>query len=105
MNLVSSKQSLQPFNNNHLGGTKSLSDLFRTYTQSNLIIEDEVSEAEVTGIPIDAKVDMRNPAQLPSNRALADQEIHNILNDAMFKPVKKVSNFHFSLSLLWLLKH
>ena len=86
--------------NNHLtvlSANKSLSALFRTYTQSNLTnINDEFHSP--SGIPTDPvgsvfNFDIGNLSYSPSYRDLADAEIHHILDDAMFKPVPKVTKF------------
>ena len=85
-------------NNNFLSPNKSLSALFRTYTQTNLANLSTEASADTSpsaGIPIDRhngpNFDIGNLAYSPSNKDLADAEIHHILNDAMFKPIKKVS--------------
>lgn len=51
-----------------------------------------------TGIPLDSapansfNFDMANLNYSPCNRDMADAEIHHILTDNMFKPVKKVKH-------------
>lgn len=85
-------------NNNFLSPNKSLSALFRTYTQTNLANLSAEASADTSpsaGIPLDRNNDLNfdigNLSYSPSNKDLADAEIHHILNDAMFKPIKKVS--------------
>ncbi len=104
LNIVNKQNFLSTnYNNNGnnllLNPNKSLSSLFRTYTQTNLAnisCNDDVSDTSPsTAIPMDANdssfnFDIGNLAYSPSHKDLADAEIHHILSDAMFKPVSKV---------------
>lgn len=89
-------------NNNYSQPNKSLSALFRTFTQSNLTqalqfpVEEHITSPDNLGIPLENNAkgsfnfDIGNIEYSPSNRDLADAQLHHILSDAMFQPVKRV---------------
>lgn len=119
INIVNKQNLLSMYNNNNHNQEKTLTSLFRTYTESNF-------SAGSGGNPVDAPVgkgdnsvvpggpgtslppsftsicidnapsnafnfDLANLDYSPSNRDLAEAEIHHILSDNMFKPVRRVS--------------
>lgn len=87
-----------------LDPSQSLTTLFRSYTQSNLCAlepngldkSDLPAVAFLTSnrnsIEKDFNYDIGNIAYNPSLKDLKDAELHHILNDAMFKPFKKVNS-------------
>lgn len=98
-------------NNNNLPTTKSLSSLFRSYTQANLSSptneqtdSGEIKSTYFTNLPMDHSdsihfnFDVGNIEYNPSKRDLVDFEIHHVLSDNMFKPIKRVSNLIVSMS-------
>ncbi|XP_054711585.1 Na(+)/H(+) exchanger beta-like [Uloborus diversus] len=94
MNLVKQNSNLLPgATGNDLG--VSLSSLFRTYTQANLEKSPSVEKGAKAGLDIPRNnssflnVDIAELEYSPSNKDLADAELHHILSDAMFKPMKK----------------
>lgn len=96
MNMVKKENFVAAaYNNNHLVATKSLSSLLRTYTQANLVQFDDDGVVAQGGIPLNVdpnsfNFDIGNVDYSPCKRDMADMEIHHILDDAMFKPMKKV---------------
>ncbi|KFM58751.1 Sodium/hydrogen exchanger 2, partial [Stegodyphus mimosarum] len=75
-----------------------LSTVLRNYTQANLtrLAADEVNPSAVESNLLN--IDMGELTYNPSFKDLADSEIHHILEDAMFKPVKRprrYSRSHF----------
>lgn len=109
--------------NNNNPPAKSLSSLFRTFTESNLTNltcpggvganlgphqsnSNSLHPPTFTSIPLDSapanafNFDMANLNYSPCNRDMADAEIHHILTDNMFKPVKKV-RFKLKLESLY----
>jgi len=108
----SSPNHLHPNNNgnNNNPPEKSLSSLFRTYTEYNFCsdrvkdVDDNdkktnLSPPSFTSICIDHtsptshgfNFDLANLDYSPSHRDLAEAEIHHILTDNLFKPVRRVS--------------
>ena len=95
--------------NNNNPPEKSLTSLFRTYTESNFSGKSPGSDAggggkdaslppSFTSICIDHaspshgfNFDLANLDYSPSHRDLAEAEIHHILTDNLFKPVRRVS--------------
>jgi hypothetical protein len=100
MNLVN-KQNSQYNNNNP--PEKTLSSMFRTLTESNISTTESQSTGSsmppsFTSICIDNAApgngfnfDLANLDYSPSRRDLVEAEIHHILADNLFKPVRKVS--------------
>ncbi|XP_015784573.1 sodium/hydrogen exchanger 3-like isoform X1 [Tetranychus urticae] len=92
-------------NNNNLPTTKSLSSLFRSYTQANLSSSNEQTDSGhlkpnyFTNLPMDHNVstnfnfDVGNIEYNPSKRDLVDFEVHHILSDNVFKPVKRYRKY------------
>lgn len=94
MNLVKQNSNLLPgVAGNDLG--VSLSSLFRSYTQANLGKSPSVEKnvKSETDIPRNnssfLNVDIAELEYSPSNKDLADAELHHILSDAMFKPTRR----------------
>jgi hypothetical protein len=101
MKLVSKQSLFDLYANNSekmITPSKSLSALFRTYTQANLssIQEDIPMKLGSLNLPIGSPAefnfDLANLEYSPSHKDMADAEIHHILNDAMFTPIKRVSS-------------
>ena len=101
---------LNVYNNNP--PTKSLSSLFRSFTETNLNEKSghlptdrrpyanggvhDLNQVQFTSIPLDTvpatlNFDLANVNYAPCHRDMADAEIHHILSDNLFKPVKRVS--------------
>ncbi|RWS13221.1 sodium/hydrogen exchanger 3-like protein [Dinothrombium tinctorium] len=99
INMVNKQNLLHMYNNNNISSSKSLSALFRTYTQANLVNLQNVAEAEATTSPLGAtsdgffNFDIGNVEYSPSKRDMAEAEIHHILNDFMFKPIKRYREY------------
>ncbi|GFU49172.1 hypothetical protein NPIL_261591 [Nephila pilipes] len=93
MNLVKSNSNLMPVAANGLG--TSLSSIFRTYTQINMdkSPSDEKGNFLTADIPRNnssfLNVDIATLEYSPSNKDLADAQLHHILSDAMFKPPRR----------------
>ncbi|GFY67453.1 hypothetical protein TNIN_322571 [Trichonephila inaurata madagascariensis] len=93
MNLVKSNSNLMPVATNGLG--TSLSSIFRTYTQINMdkSPSDEKGNFLTADIPRNnssfLNVDIATLEYSPSNKDLADAQLHHILSDAMFKPPRR----------------
>lgn len=99
-------------NNNNGHMDKTLSQLFRTFTESNLSTSDINTcgngpdsmtksgdrSGTFTSICLDTpsvptfNFDLANLDYSPSHRDMAEAEIHHILTDNLFKPVRRVSN-------------
>lgn len=130
INIVNKQNLLSMYNNNNHNQEKTLTSLFRTYTESNFSAgsggntgDGNVKDATVaatgttagggpnsslppsfTSICIDNapnnafNFDLANLDYSPSNRDLAEAEIHHILSDNMFKPVRRVCRHFCHLS-------
>lgn len=104
MRLVSKQSLFDLYTNNEkmITPSKSLSALFRTYTQANLSsIQEDIPMKLASlnlplGSPSEFNFDLANLEYSPSHKDLADAEIHHILNDAMFTPIKRVGSLFFS---------
>ncbi|RWS24783.1 sodium/hydrogen exchanger-like protein [Leptotrombidium deliense] len=97
INIVNKQNLLQTCNNNNISTSKSLSALFRTYTEANLANLHAENEENNTprGGTTDGffNFDIGNVEYSPTKRDLADAEIHHILNDSMFKPIKRFREY------------
>ncbi|GFS88130.1 hypothetical protein NPIL_208001 [Nephila pilipes] len=72
----------------------SLSSLLKTYTQVNL---NQVAPNEANGNPSPLlNIDMGELTYNPSYKDLNDSEIHHILEDAMFKPIRRARRYSHS---------
>ena len=98
---------LNVYNNNP--PTKSLSSIFRSFTETNLNenkcpLPDgppfangvHLQQVQFTSIPLDTlpagslNFDLANVNYEPCHRDMADADFHHILSDNLFKPVKRV---------------
>jgi len=87
-------------NNNHnIATSKSFASLFRSYTQTSFSPSDGNEDSltkRIPGLPMDPaenttfNFDVGNIEYNPSTKDMDAVEMHHILNDDMFKPVKRV---------------
>lgn len=121
INIVNKQNLLSMYNNNN-PNQKTLTSLFRTYTESNFSATSggngNVGNTDATtikdstgppGVQVNSTLptsftaicignepsnsfnfDLANLGYSPSNRDLAEAEIHHILSDNLFKPVRRV---------------
>lgn len=105
MNIVKESSSVpalylhQNNNNNNIASSKSFSSLFRSYTQTSFSPSDSNENSftkRIPGLPMDPaenttfNFDVGNIEYNPSTKDLDAVEMHHILSDDIFKPVKRV---------------
>lgn len=104
VNNQSNKNSPNNIYNNNNTNDKTLSQLFRTFTETNLSTGGDPTSGvgdrsgTFTSLCLETpssvptfNFDLANLDYSPSHRDMAEAEIHHILTDNLFKPVRRVS--------------